>query len=110
MNNKTFEFTAAKLTTDSKITISLQGGFAVTPGLSQDKTVNLKSLSPHQKQLFLQAIEQDFSNAMPSSPNPDQHYYLLHIVTGNEEHYLTLPESDAPEIITQIWDAHKKGG
>ncbi|CAQ83483.1 MULTISPECIES: protealysin inhibitor emfourin [Photorhabdus] len=105
MNNKTF-----KLTTDSKITISLQGGFASTPGLNQDKVVNLNSLSPHQLQLFRQAIEQDFSDFMPPSPYPDQHYYLLHIVTGNEEHYLTFPELDAPEIITQIWDAHKKGG
>ncbi|WP_434524271.1 protealysin inhibitor emfourin [Photorhabdus asymbiotica] len=105
MNNKTL-----KLTTDSKITISLQGGFASTPGLNQDKTVNLNSLSPHQQQLFRQAIEQDFSDSMPISPYPDQHYYLLSIANGNEEYHFTLPELDAPEIITQIWDAHKKGG
>ncbi|MCA6223083.1 protealysin inhibitor emfourin [Photorhabdus antumapuensis] len=105
MNNKTL-----KLTTDSKITISLQGGFAATPGLNQDKTVDLKSLSPHQQQLFLQAIEQDFSDSMPPSPYPDQHYYLLSIANGNEEYHFTLPESDAPEIITQIWNANNKGG
>ncbi|MCT8344538.1 MULTISPECIES: protealysin inhibitor emfourin [Photorhabdus] len=105
MNNKTL-----KLTTDSKITISLQGGFATAPSLNQDKTVNLKSLSPHQQHLFLQAIEQDFSDSMPPSPYPDQQYYLLSIINGNEEHHFTLPESDAPEIITQIWDTDKKGG
>ncbi|EQC00848.1 protealysin inhibitor emfourin [Photorhabdus temperata] len=105
MNNKIIE-----LITDSKITISLQGGFAATPGLSQDKTVNLKSLSPHQKQLFVQAIERNFSDSMPLSPCPDQHYYLLYIITGNEEYHFIFPELDAPEIITQIWDASKKGG
>ncbi|MCC8372990.1 hypothetical protein CKY10_17830 [Photorhabdus sp. HUG-39] len=105
MNNKTL-----KLTTDSKITISLQGGFASTPGLNQDKTVDLESLSSHQQQLFLQAIKQDFSDSMPSAAYPDQDYYLLSIVNGNEEHHFTLPESDAPEIITQIWNTDKKGG
>ncbi|WP_445375161.1 protealysin inhibitor emfourin [Photorhabdus tasmaniensis] len=105
MNNKII-----KLTTDSKITISLQGGFAATPGLWQDKTVNLKSLSPHQKQLFIQTIEQSFSDSMPLSSYPDQHYYLLCIATGNEAYHFTFPELDTPEIITQIWDASKKGG